>query len=196
MKKLKDIKYFYFVLLISSCNVAEKKELVSVLNNYLTGLSAFETELIDHFPFEFCENEIKEMSFVLPSALVKGEYSHAMLRIRPPKNKFDSLYVKIENSYILLDTNELSILNNNTKITNGFKPILIPDIKELFKNQKAPSNFIQEINFYVIESDTGNFTKYKLPMRKNFPASYQHGFSKGVGIRKTEFEIIYWLLIW
>jgi hypothetical protein len=192
---------FFIVTLVLSCENKEKKELKKTLEYYVNGLIAYDKDLKGHFPFILEADEIKEMSFVLPSVVKSGGCSFALLRTQPTQRKFDSInkIYKLEYNPLNPSDSNIIILPDSINFTHISTPSFIPRFdKVLDDDKRQESNFWKQYTVYIIDSKPGNYTgiKQELLDKPYLPSDFEHGESRGVAINTYNTNIIYWLLLW
>jgi hypothetical protein len=190
-----------FILILFSCQHNERKKFEAILEFYLNGLIAFESNLIKHFPFEFEQGEIQEMIFKLPGNVKKGEYAFALVRIKPSERKYQMIADSINNEYspINIEKNEgLIMLPDSSDFSSIVNPVIIPKFYEILGDSISHSDFISKYNIFIIDSDTGVFSGANDLIQgiTNLPSNFKHGYSRGYGINERDRNIIYWLIIW
>lgn len=186
------------VLIFHSCRVNEKKQFEETLNGYLVGLSVFDKSLKDHFPFEFDHNEIKDISFSFPNAVIKGGYAYAMLRINLEQTKFEKSYLSLKNQYNLLNRNDIIFIGDSISSQPKTSSVLLPDLSKLYDDILDIEELRENYEFYIIDTGIGDFvgSEKELAPRPKFPKEIQHGYSRGIGFNREDTEAIYWLFIW
>ncbi len=203
---MRNMKTFICISLISifllSCHNKSKKEVRETLEYFSAGMVAFDVDLVQHFPYNFEMDEIKEMYFVLPSAVRNGGCSIALLRTQPTQTKFDSLSTEIEqhNSSLLRNEHNIIFLPDSSDFTLINSPVFLPNFREVLDDidETESEDFHEQFEIFLIESDSGNFTgsDQELLGKPYLPIEFEHGFSRGIAVDKDSRVIIYWLLIW
>lgn len=190
------------ILLLGSCQHKQKKETEQILNYYLSGLIAFDTDLKDHFPFVFEPGEIQEINFVLPSTVKSGGCSHAMIRTQPGQEKFNDISKIAESEYSHITWGDESLINlpDSIDYSDVLAPIFIPRFDDVVNTESGDGvfSFEQEYRMYIIETASGDYTNSQegLLEKPYLPKDFEHGFSKGIAINNNSKSIIYWLLLW
>lgn len=190
------------VFLLSSCHKKDKKQLEETLNVYLSGLMAFDKDLIDHFPLEFYSDEIKDFHFTLQSIVKKGGCSIALLRITPDTNRFNEILLNTKNNYKKIDLKEdknLIILPDSSNLQSVASPIFIPNFDKVTESEENIGNESNnDYHIYIINAKPGNYAyaSEELKGKPYLPMDWEHGFSRGIGIDTINQNIIFWLIIW
>ena len=158
--------------------------------------------LSDHFPFEFDADEIKEMSFILPSTVKSGGCSYAMIRTQPNQEKFSDTFKRVESeySYIAFGDKNLIVLPDSIDYSDVSTPVFIPRFDDVVNNEAGEGDytFEHEYSVYIIETGKGDFTdsQEELLGKPYLPKDFEHGFSRGIAVNQSNRNIIYWLLLW
>jgi len=205
------MKRLLFISLILFCGCEEPIR-VKVINDFNDSLSAYDSSLVNHFPKLEVKDQLIYWGIRYPAATYAENYNGINLIIKFPKEriieiisaanenaiKIQPLFDSCSNVINYKESTHIDSLFKLHKCKDTINVFPISNFEFTIKQEELSKDFYKSAIVYLLDAKKGKFLEDEY-LSKNgvgLPASWKHGYSKGVMISEKENIAIYWLEVW